>query len=124
MSGIRKEIDDENDVHLLVETFYDRVRNDDLLGPVVESKIQDWSQHLDTMRRFWQSVLFKLRTYEGTPFSNHENLPLNNPHFYRWVTLFNQTVDELFVGTLAAEAKFYALNTAEVFRNRMSSRRF
>jgi hemoglobin len=124
MSGTLKEIDDENDVRLLVETFYHRVRNDDLLGPVVGDKIQDWSLHLDTMSRFWQSVLFKKPAYDGIPFSNHENLPLNNAHFYRWITLFNQTIDELFVGSLAEEAKFYALNTAEVFRNKISSRRF
>ncbi len=44
-------------VDRLVETFYGRIRADDLLGPIFAGRIADWPWHLDRMKRFWRSVL-------------------------------------------------------------------
>ena len=49
-----KKITQLEDIKQLVDTFYRRVREDELLGPVFEEKIQEnWPRHLDIMYRFW-----------------------------------------------------------------------
>ncbi|GAA4311237.1 hypothetical protein GCM10023143_20240 [Compostibacter hankyongensis] len=105
------------DVRLLVDSFYDRARKDALLGPVFEAAIGDrWDRHLDIMYRFWQTILLEEHTYTGNPFSKHAPLPLEKPHFERWLSLFNQTTDELFEGPLADEAKNRAFKMGHIFQ--------
>jgi hemoglobin len=43
---------DEAMIARLVHGFYDRARHDPLLGPVFESKVQDWDAHLARMCDF------------------------------------------------------------------------
>ena len=104
------------DIKLLVDTFYTRVRADELLGPVFEERIQDnWARHLDIMYRFWETVLLEERTYQGSPGMKHITLPVGEEHFERWLSIFYRTVDELFSGKKAAEAKWRAERMAEMF---------
>jgi len=42
-------------------------------------------------------------------------LPVDNKHFTQWISLFTQTVDELFTGEKAEEAKWRASKMAEMF---------
>lgn len=107
------------DIRLLVDSFYDKVRHDQVLAPIFNEKIQDWPQHLDKMYRFWQSILLEQYTYSGAPFLKHVTLPVGQEHFHRWLTLFYETVDNLFVGNKAQEAKFRASRIAEVFQFKM-----
>ncbi|MES2279149.1 MAG: group III truncated hemoglobin [Bacteroidota bacterium] len=105
-----------DDVKLLVNGFYDKVRADDLLGPVFNDRIQDrWPQHLEKMYTFWQTTLLGEHTYSGRPFPPHATLPVGHQHFERWVALFTETVDELFTGEKADEAKWRAGKIAEMF---------
>jgi hemoglobin len=107
---------DLDDVKALVNGFYDKVRADDLLGPVFNERIQDrWPQHLDKMYTFWQTTLLGQHTYSGRPFPPHATLPVGHQHFERWVKLFTETVDELFTGEKANEAKWRAGKIAEMF---------
>lgn len=121
---VLKDIHDVTDIRLLVNKFLDRIIKDELLSPVFNEHVKDWAQQKDAMYRFWENALLKKPVYEGSGLDKHENLQINNQHFYRWVTLFNQTVDENFKGELADNAKYQALNTAEIFRNKTSSVRF
>lgn len=66
------------DVHQLVHTFYGLIREEPLLGPVFEERIQDnWPEHLEKMVRFWQTVLLEERTYFGSPFPHMPPYPYN-----------------------------------------------
>ena len=47
---------DEAMIESLVRTFYARVRHDPLIGPVFESKVQDWDAHIGRLCTFWSSV--------------------------------------------------------------------
>jgi hemoglobin len=58
-------------------------------------------------------------SYQGNPFSKHIQLKINAAHFERWLTLFHQTVDELFAGDKAQETKDRARGIAGVFKHRM-----
>lgn len=105
-----------DDIRLLVDTFYGKVRQDELLGPIFASVITgDWQPHLDTMYRFWQSVLLKEPTYNGAPFPPHVKLPIGKEHFDRWLMLWRATVDDFFDGELAEEARWRAGKMAELF---------
>ncbi len=113
----KKEILTLDEIKLLVNTFYDKVREDDLLKNIFNNVIQDkWPIHLEKMYRFWQTVLLEEHTYSGSPFAPHANLPVDKTHFNRWLLLFNATIDELFTGEKADEAKWRANKMAEIFQ--------
>jgi hemoglobin len=110
----------EADIVRLVDTFYGHVNEDPLLRPVFNDVAQvDWAHHLPNMYDFWSSVLLGTMRYKGRPFPKHLPLPISGPHFQRWLALFNASVDELFQGEKAAEAKTKALNIATMFEHRM-----
>ncbi len=72
-----KDILSLDDIKALVDTFYEKVRNDELLAPVFNSRIGDrWPRHLEKMYAFWQTVLLDERTYFGSPFPPHAGLPV------------------------------------------------
>lgn len=105
-----------DDVKLLVDTFYDKIRADELLAPVFNERIQDrWPHHLQKMYTFWQTVLLDEHTYSGSPFMPHATLDVEHIHFERWMHLFTTTVDDLFTGERAYEAKWRAGKMAEMF---------
>ncbi len=105
------------DVRLLVDNFYGKVREDSLLGPVFETVIEHrWPQHLEKMYRFWQTVLFGERTYSGAPFPPHAPLPIGAAHFERWLQIFRENTDSLFEGEKSEEAKWRAEKMAIMFQ--------
>ena len=75
---MKNEIISLTDIKLLVDTFYGKVREDELLKDVFNNKIQDrWPEHLEKMYRFWQTVLLEEHTYYGSPFLPHAKLPVD-----------------------------------------------
>src|ERR1700761_314387 len=88
-----------DDIKLLVDTFYGHIRENELLEPIFEQRIQgNWPVHLEKMYRFWQTVLLEEHTYFGSPFLPHAQMPVDAEHFKEWLALFNATVNELFTG--------------------------
>ena len=111
-----QDISNIEDIKLLVNTFYEKVQNDDLIGPVFNEKmIGRWPEHLEKMYRFWQTLLLEEHTYSGSPFPPHKHLPVNQSHFDRWMKIFTEIIDSLFIGKLAEEAKIRAANMAYMF---------
>lgn len=86
---------DEAMIESLVRGFYDRVRNDDLLGLVFAARISDWEPHLQQMFAFWSSVALMTGRYHGQPMRKHLRLPVDGRHFDRWLALFEQTARDL-----------------------------
>lgn len=114
---VKQDILSLGDVKLLVDTFYDKVREDELIGPIFNDRIQDrWPQHLAKMYTFWQTVLLGEHTYYGSPFPPHAQLPVEKIHFERWLNLFSETLGELFTGEVAKEAIWRANKMAEMFQ--------
>ncbi|MDF7811574.1 group III truncated hemoglobin [Hymenobacter sp. YC55] len=117
------DIQSEADIKLLVDTFYSKVNQDALLDPVFNGFASvDWSRHLPIMYDFWSSIVLGTSRYRGRPFPKHLPLPIDATHFQRWLQLFYATVDELFAGPKANEAKMRALNIATVFEYRLRKR--
>jgi hemoglobin len=86
---------DEAMIERLVHGFYAKVRKDALLGPVFESRVEDWDVHLVRMCRFWSSVALMSGAYSGNPMARHVRLPVDAAHFDRWLELFEATAAEL-----------------------------
>jgi hemoglobin len=108
------------DVENLVNTFYEKVRRDDLLGPVFSGAPGfDWEHHLPSMYQFWETLLLGAGTYQGQPWPKHATLPIDRSHFERWLSLFIGTVHDLFSGPRAQSAENYALGIAETFQRRL-----
>lgn len=82
---------DEPMIERLVHGFYAKVREDALLGPVFESRVEDWDVHLARMCRFWSGVALMSGAYSGNPMAKHTPLPVDATHFDRWLELFEET---------------------------------
>lgn len=116
MTDQKKDILNLDDIKLLVDRFYDKVREDSLIGPIFNDRIKDqWPQHLAKMYTFWQTVLIGGHTYFGSPFPPHAQLPVEHHHFERWLSLFSVTINELFSGEKAKEAFWRAEKMAQMF---------
>lgn len=109
----------EKEIRQMVDRFYERIRSDELLGPVFNNQIEDWSKHLPTMYSFWKTILLGKNEYYGNPFAKHMNLEVQKEHFDRWLELFVCTVDQLFAGPKAEQAKAAAKSIAHSFQVRM-----
>ena len=120
MTDSLPDIATEADVQLLVDTFYAKVNHDALLAPVFNGFAHvDWSRHLPRMYDFWSGLLLGTSRYLGRPFPKHVPLPIDGTHFQRWVALFKATVNELFAGPKAEEAKLRGQSIAQVFEVRL-----
>lgn len=79
----------------LVHVFYDKVRRDEVLGPVFNGAITDWESHLAKLCNFWSSVTLMTGRYKGRPVPAHVGLPGIGPEmFARWLGLFRETARE------------------------------
>jgi hemoglobin len=112
----KKPLQTKEDLERLVTVFYDRVRQDELIGPIFNDVAKvNWDEHIPKIQNFWESLLFGAENYQGRPFPPHIPLDLKPEHFQRWLSLFFHTVDELFIGQKADEIKMRALNIGRNF---------
>lgn len=91
-------------VRALVDQFYGKVRDDELLGPVFYLALgDDWGPHLDKLTEFWSTMVLGTRAFRGNVYGTHMALEGIDPeHFERWLDLFEQTVHALFEPEAAA----------------------
>ena len=82
-------------IERLVRAFYGRVQADPLLGPVFAERIADWEPHIGRMCAFWSSVALMTGEYHGRPMQLHMPLPVDAPHFDRWLDLFEATARDV-----------------------------
>lgn len=82
-------------IERLVKTFYQRVQNDGLIGPIFAARITNWDEHIVKLCEFWSSVALMSGRYHGQPMQRHLGLPIQNAHFDRWLDLFEATAREL-----------------------------
>jgi hemoglobin len=87
-TGVTPEI-----IAAIVDEFYGRCREDPLLGPVFNSVVQDWPEHLARIRAFWEAAVLRRPGYAGRPLEAHLDLPVGREHFSTWLRLWKQTVE-------------------------------
>ena len=93
----------------LVDRFYGKVREDDVLGPVFGDAISDWPHHLGKMVDFWSSVMLTTGRYKGNPLMMHlKHVAKIRPDMFgRWLDLWRETAGEVLdkAGAAAVVAK-------------------
>lgn len=112
-------------IETLVNHFYTRVRQDEMLGFIFDRVAKvDWDAHLPKMYAFWETVMFRSGGYHGSPLAMHAKLvpltAMGREQFDRWLSLFHETVDELFEGENAAHIKRCAADMANVIYSRIN----
>ncbi len=125
MFKLKPDIQGRVEIETLVNAFYERVRNDALLGFIFEEVAQtNWEAHLPKMYAFWETVLFRSGGFTGSPIAAHARLvpltPMGRPQFERWLVLFRATVDDLFAGERAEHIKRCAEDMANVIHARIN----
>jgi hemoglobin len=91
------------------------------------ARVADGGPHLARMRRFWNSIALLEGGYQGRPMDKHRHLPVESPHFDRWLALVEQTAAEVCPPAAAALLRTHAARIAgslqgAVERARSSSR--
>ncbi len=105
----------EENIALLVRTFYSRAREDEMLGPIFDVAVADWEHHLAQITDFWSSMMLKTGRYNGRPMRPHLMLPLTGAHFDRWLALFEPTTREIFDTDVADALILRARRIADSF---------
>ncbi len=121
---MNKDIENFEDIQVLIDSFYRRVRQDDVIGYLFNDVAKlDWEKHLPVMYQFWQQIIFQTGAYHGNPMLVHQQLhqqsALTKEHFDRWQKLFTETVDEHFCGFNASTAKQRAVSIAGVMQRKL-----
>ena len=109
-----------DDIVLFVNEFYYKVQLDNLIGPIFNGVIKDWTPHLERMYQFWNAALFSVPGFKGNPFAKHAPLPINQEHFDRWLVLFEETIDAHFEGEMATDTKKRAGLMAVMFVSKLN----
>ncbi len=120
MQGNKHDIQTEKDIELMVDSFYAKVNQDELLSYVFNdfSKV-DWDTHLPKMYRFWNTLIFGKQSYKGNPFAAHLPLPIDKKHFQQWLKLFEENMNELFTGEVAEHTILRAKSIAHIFQSKL-----
>lgn len=108
-----KKLTNRDDIKRLVNTFYEKIRANELLGPIFNTHIaeHEWPAHLEKLTDFWETKIFGISSFKGNPTLKHIRVDQNLKqtmaleHFEEWVRLWFETVDELFTGARAERAK-------------------
>jgi len=121
---MKKDITDRADIELLVNTFYEKVKNSPKIGYIFTDVAKtNWEHHLPKMYSFWASMLLGERSFLGNPMQKHIEIsaltPMGEAEFSEWLLLFTQTTDELFSGTKADEIKIRATNIARLMLHKI-----
>lgn len=117
-------LDSPEAVRFLVDSFYEKVQADPLIGPIFTDVAQvDWSKHLPKMYAFWESLILGNNAYDGHPFRPHlivnQKHTLTIEHFERWLQLFSATLSEKFTGEAADQVRQRATQIALVWNNKL-----
>lgn len=118
---MKKDITTRADIELLVNGFYNKVKQDPVIGPVFTDIAKvNWEKHLPVMYDFFENMLFYTGSYTGNPMELHKRinhyLPLTARHFQQWESLFYAAVDELFEGVTAKLVKLRVKSISKVMQ--------
>lgn len=119
------DINSRKDIELLVNTFYERITKDETIGFIFNDVVKvDWDKHLPKMYNFWETILLNKPSYYGNTMGVHfdvnRKIKLEAKHFNKWIELFFSTIDELFQGEVADNAKKRAKSVADLMLFKMN----
>jgi hemoglobin len=86
----------DEDLQRLVDRFYAKVRADEMIGPLFNSAVRDWPEHLEKLGAFWSSVMNCSGRYKGSPMAAHlrHAREIEPRMFERWIAIWKCTAHE------------------------------
>jgi hemoglobin len=125
--AIKKDIADREDIHTLIRRFYEKVLQDKTIGIIFTEVFPiQWEHHIPLITDFWESLLLDKQQYKKNVMEIHLKMnatyPFTDEHFNAWLTLFNDTVDELFEGNIASLARKRANGIAGLMKYKMNNK--
>lgn len=91
-------------IDLVVERFYARVRLHPVLGQVFAAHVKDWPTHEAKIARFWRNAILFERGYDGNPMQVHSAAGNVRPGMFDpWLALFDATLTETLPPETAAQ---------------------
>lgn len=125
---MKKDIIDRKDIDLLVNIFYQKLLKDNSINYIFTDVVKiDIKTHIPVIADFWESILFHTNIYNNNPMKIHIDIhnktPLLKSHFDTWLSYFNSTIDELFEGQVASQAKERALSIATVMQIKIAQQK-
>ena len=119
-----KDIETRADIELLVTEFYSLAIPDPLIGHHFVTL--DMRSHVPVMVDFWEKTILGNPVYFGNPLiahqTLHEKMPMAPEQFLRWVKIFIETVDRLFEGEMADNAKLRGRMIADSLNQRLNEK--
>lgn len=120
-----KDIGTRQDILFLMEQFYEKVKQDPVIGIIFTEIVPlDWDHHIPLIADFWETILLDNPVYKSNAMEKHFEInriyPLKKEHFDAWLSLFFSTVDENFSGPIAALAKKRAASIAALMQLKMN----
>ena len=95
-------------IRTFVMMFYSKLIKDETVGPFFIAKLGDdmeseeWQTHLEVIVVFWTSLAFGTPKYKGALFLPHTHLGnLQRETFEQWLKLFGETLDEVYIPSIA-----------------------
>ena len=118
---MKRDIENRKDIELLMKVFYNRLLVDpDINYLFLDVAKIDLSHHLPIIVDFWDMVLFHADTYRKNAIEPHLKIhkqsPIQKHHFNTWLFHFDKSIDELFEGDKAREAKEKAVSIATIMQ--------
>lgn len=123
--GALVDLTSREDVETLLRRFYGRVLVDDVLAePFADIRMNGLESHLPVMCDFWETFLLRAGLYHGSAVRAHQAVHdrhgLGARHFLRWLSLWKNTVDEMYQGPTAEHAKIQAARVARAMHHRLT----
>lgn len=114
----------EADLPDMVASFYARVRQDPLIGPLFNAVVTDWPAHVARITDFWSSVMLTTGRYKGNPMLKHQVLAsrMDPSMFVRWLEIWDRTTSDFLAPEAAAAMQDKARRIAERLQLAMAQR--
>nr|WP_322625218.1 group III truncated hemoglobin [uncultured Flavobacterium sp.] len=116
-----QDIQTRADLEKLLWAFYTKLLADPAISYIFTDVAKiNLEEHMPSLTDFWEQVLLGRNGYRKNVMQIHLDLnadePLTQEHFNIWLQYFNTTVDEMYEGETAENAKTRALSIATVMQ--------
>ena len=112
-----RDIENREDIILMVNSFYEKVKEDELLAPHFIHT--DFDHHMPRMIDFWCFTILDEGSFKGNIFDKHAPLKIDDSHFERWLKIFEININSSFKGENANKALQRAKLIGYTFASKM-----
>jgi hemoglobin len=103
-----------------VQKFYEKAREDPILGPVFISAADHQEERIEIVRDFWLQAVLGADRRGGEPYPLRQQVALTHDHFRCWLNIFAETARETLPAAKAEEAIAKAARVSHGFRTRLT----